>query len=101
MTCITSLAVLPTAFLLLISAFINCSSATELFEHKLDIDPLQDNAKFHLFSQMPLTPNLPKNEGIEASGAGLFARYLKKRQCPSGSGYCSCTSSISFIFKLK
>jgi hypothetical protein len=100
MTRMTNRTVLPTAFLL-ISIFTNCSSATELFEHKLDINPWQGDAEFHLFSQMPLTPHLPGNEGIEASGAGLFARnLLENRQCPSSSGYCYCTPSIPFKFKL-
>jgi hypothetical protein len=92
---------LPTAFFLLISIFFNCSSASELFEHKLDINPWQDDAGFHLFSQMPLTPHLPENGGIEAPGITLFARHLLgKRQCPSGSGYCYCTPSTFFRFKL-
>lgn len=65
--------IIITAYLL-ISIFINCSSASELFEHKLDINPWQDDAEFHLLSEMPLTPNLlEKSEGIEASDAGLFA----------------------------
>jgi hypothetical protein len=49
--------IIITAYLL-ISIFINCSSASELFEHKLDINPWQDDAEFHLLSEMPLTPNL-------------------------------------------
>ena len=101
MTRMANRTALPTAFLLLISIFINCSSAAELFEHKLDINPWQDETKFHLFSQMPLTPYLPGNKGIETSGARLFARYLlEKRQCPSGSGYCDSTPSTSLKFKL-
>jgi hypothetical protein len=92
---------LSTAFFLLISTFLNCSSASGLFEHKLDINPWQNDAEFHLFSQMPQTPHLPENKGIGAPDASLFARYLlEKRQCSSGSSYCDCTSSIFFKFKL-
>ena len=93
--------IITTAFLLLISIFVNSSSASELFKHKLHINPWQDDAEFHLFSQMPPIPRLPENEGIKARDAGLFARsLLGKRQCPNGSGYCDCTSSTFFKSKL-
>jgi hypothetical protein len=64
--------IIITAYLL-ISIFINRSSASELFEHKLDVNPWQDDAEFYLLSQMPLTPHLLESEGIEAPDAGLFA----------------------------
>jgi hypothetical protein len=96
----TRISIRATNFLLLIAISINCSFATELFEHKLDVDHWRDDAEFHFFPQMPLSPNLHGNESIEASGAGLFARgLLRKRQCPGGSRYCVCTAAISLKLK--